>query len=110
MNTVDTLFIRAIKSDNSPRKRLESIHRRFFMCHCAGERSTNHILHILANIVDKHNPIPLSKVLEPAWYEKADTYEDTLINVLVNHIRFTEGKNLPGYRPPLAFRKRWGDA
>ncbi len=82
---LEMLIIRACKSKN-PRKRLESVYRRFYY----HKVNTSAILHILLDVIDKYFPTLPSKAImytKPDFYDKSLSWEERTLNGCIFRIR-----------------------
>jgi hypothetical protein len=106
LSNTEILFIRACKSGNR-RRRLLSVYRRFYGKYDI--RVTNNALrYILADIVDKVNPISSAKLLE--MYDQQISYymydvtpetNELLFRIFMSRLSFTNTEDLLqyGYKP-----------
>jgi hypothetical protein len=85
---LEMLVIRACKSSN-PRKRLESVYRRFYY----HEVQTSAILSIVLDVIDKYFPTLPSRAImytKPDWYDKSLSWEERTLNGCVFRIRMEQ--------------------
>lgn len=105
MNKIDQLFIRACKVEN-PKKRLQSIYRRFYLpC----EQYAIATSHILAGIVDENLEYKIGDILvdmSPYSIKISEdmTYYEKFLNVLISKIRYTSNDKFDGLTKPSRFK------
>lgn len=103
MNNLEQLFIRACKA-KEPRKRLNSVYRRFYL---VDEDTSYGIGRILLQICEKYNLGTLSHVVNSFMSTNHPTLSEKLMWCFVHIIRFTDGDTLMklGYTIPRKFRQ-----
>ena len=115
MNNTEQLLVRACKSSNAT-KRLFSVHRRFYF----NNKNNKQIAYcglsiILLNLVAKHNPIEVFKLVDSlnpinAKFYVDDcenyTYYEHVFGVLVSYIRLSNVSDFEGYKHPAMFRNK----
>lgn len=110
MNNLDTLFIRACKSKD-PHKRVRSVYRRYYLGGTNVHSCT--LSGILLEVVNKHCPISVDKLINDLAPQSMFTYGteeynywDTLLKVLVSHVRFTGSDVFPDMRKTARTRNQ----
>lgn len=108
MNTTDNLIIRACKSSN-PRRRIESVFRRFYLHTSNPER---HIIVVLSRICDEYCQFTTSDLIERLspqnrWmHADGSDFYSACIGVLISKIRLSEAVDFPGLTAPAFFRNK----
>ena len=115
MNNTEQLLVRACKSSNAT-KRLFSVYRRFYLNN-KGKREMiyTNLSIILLDLVRKHNPIEVFKLVDSlnpisAMFYVDDyenyTYYEHVFGVLVSHIKLSNVSDFDGYKIPAMFRNK----
>ena len=108
-DTVQTLFIRACKSKD-PEKRVNSVHRRFYLYNPSVKIEDSWICGVLIPIVEEFCPIKLRKLLvelgeTPLFLSEKDQPHWTKVKqILISHIRLSHKDCFGNMRLPLMFR------
>lgn len=108
MDKTEALFIRACKS-KQPFTRVQSVYRRFYY---AGKGDNSpHIVSILTRISEKYCPMSLSTFItsmnpDNKWLygDESMSYYETVLSIMINHIRYTPVDKFPGLPQPLRFK------
>jgi hypothetical protein len=113
LTKLEILFVRACKSKN-PKRRLNSVYRRFY---CRNNTPETYITSILSRICEENNLLSVTDLIEKLsisnrWkYSNTDInmnslteYSRLILSIMISTIQLTEIKRFPGFISPAIFR------
>lgn len=106
LSNVEQLLIRACKS-RYPRKRLQSVYRRFFLAN--GQKLSGHCaIQILYPVIDKACPMSaITAIVEMRRCVHSGMTDDwDFADILISHVRWHATDVIAGYRVPARFRDK----
>jgi len=111
MHKVEQLVIRACKSKD-PNTRLRRVYDRFYLRSASDNLYRDAMVHVLANICDKHLDLTVIEVIsgcqKDRLFPRADqpSFEERALNYLISKVRFTEVIKFEGLTHPIHFRNQ----
>jgi hypothetical protein len=111
MDTLTQLLIRACKTEVAW-VRLRSIYRRYYARGLNYDVETNHIVSLLASVIDEYNPIPTMDLvnnlyrskLEDVRYPSKAHWDSQCLDALIYTVRTTPKRRLPGLTTPARYK------